>query len=107
VVNVNAIEGIKYGFRLMGYVVAVAVIGAGMMSMGGVMVDGDSPVIGGLVALVGFLVFYAGFLGVAYKVIADAVEQGVRAAGQTPTGPSGNQQRGNANARQGTRSSQR
>lgn len=84
-VNVNAIEGIKYGFRLIGYAILVVGVGFVIMIIGSVMAE-NSPVIGVSFVLVGFLLFYAGLLGMGYKVIADAVEKGVRAANtQTAT----------------------
>lgn len=85
-VNVNAVDGIKYGFRLMGYLLAVFVIGFVFMAIGADMVSGDSPALGGLLAVFGFLVVYAGIMGMGYKVIADGVEKGVRAANQ-PAAP--------------------
>ncbi|SFS79738.1 hypothetical protein [Halostagnicola kamekurae] len=78
--NVNAIEGIRYGFRLMGYIVVVYLIGALLSFIGVGMIDSGSEIIGGLLALIGIVAILAGFLGMGYKVIADGVEKGINAA---------------------------
>jgi hypothetical protein len=78
--NVNPIDGIKYGFQLMGYAVAVFVVGFVVMGVGGLFANTGSAIIGGLVVLVGFLTFFAGFAGVQYKIVADGVEKGMNAA---------------------------
>ncbi len=74
--NVNPVDGIMYGFRLMGYILAVNVIG-GLFFLVGLELDN---VLGVLVALVGVFVAFAGILGIQYKIIADGVEQGVLAS---------------------------
>lgn len=78
-VAVNTIDGIKYGFRLMGYLLAVFLIGA-IVAAVGVVIGENSPVLGGIITLIGLAVFYAGGLGMLFKVIADGVEVGNRAA---------------------------
>ncbi|MEF8774324.1 MAG: hypothetical protein V5A37_06365, partial [Halobacteriales archaeon] len=86
-VAVNTFDAIKYGFRLMGYLLGVNII-AGVLGVvgfvivgagtGGIYQDPNLPamVFGGLLALVAYLVWIAGHLGVGYKVIADAVGAG-------------------------------
>lgn len=81
-VNVSTEEGIKYGFRLMGYAILVFVAGIVVAAIGAGLMDGGSEAVGGLIAIFGILVVYAGFLGMGYKVIADGVEKGVRAANE-------------------------
>lgn len=81
---VNALDGIKYGFRLLGYFALVAIAAfvivlVGML--GGMGSDGGMSLFGALFALIGVLVFYAGSLGVMYKVIADGVKVGIESAG--------------------------
>jgi hypothetical protein len=78
--TVSTIDGIKYGFRLLGYGLAVFLIAGLVMGIGAVMSD-SSEIIGGIIVLIGALVFYAGFLGTVYKVIADGVSIGVQDAG--------------------------
>lgn len=94
--TVNPIDGIKYGFRLLGYGLAVFLIAAIFMGIGTFIADGSSEVIGGILILLGGLVFYAGFLGIGYKVIADGVKAGVEDAGVSMGGgtaqPQGQQQ---------------
>lgn len=80
---VNIIEGIKYGFSLLLYVLGVGVAGGIVFLIGAFVAQGEGMVatfIGGLIALVGILVIYAGLLGIGYKVIADGVHVGVEAA---------------------------
>lgn len=93
-VAVNTFDAIKYGFRLMGYLLGVNVI-AGVLGVvgfvivgagtGGIYQDPNLPamVFGGLLAVVAYLVWIAGHLGVGYKVIADAVGAGTASAGAT------------------------
>jgi len=78
--TVSTIDGIKYGFRLLGYGIAVFVIAAVVIAIGGVIAD-SSAIVGGIIALIGFLILYAGILGTLYKVIADGVSAGVSDAG--------------------------
>jgi type IV secretory pathway VirB6-like protein len=98
--NVNPIDGIKYGFQLMGYVVAVFVVGFIIMGVGGLFANTGSAIIGGLVVLVGFLTFFAGFAGVQYKIIADGVEKGMNAADSGSTPRSGSTTRSQRTTRQ-------
>lgn len=89
---VNAMDGITYGFRLIGYFLAVGIVGGVVTIVGsGFMGAGAAPgvggsanpgmaLLGGLIALAGVLVIYAGTLGVMYKVIGDGVKAGIEAA---------------------------
>lgn len=36
--------------------------------------------LGGLISIVGFATYFAGMLGIGYKVIADAVKEGMKAS---------------------------
>ena len=78
--NVSPTEGITYGFRLIGYAIGVFIVGFVLFAVGAVFLDGGSPVLGGIVFLFGSLTIFAGFLGINYKVIADAVEKGMNAS---------------------------
>jgi hypothetical protein len=91
VTAVNVFDGIKYGFRLMGYILGVLVVGGIIMFVGvGIMSQADggmysepntgSLLLGGLLLLFGGATIYAGFMGTAYKVIADGVQKGNIAA---------------------------
>lgn len=74
--NVNPVDGVEYGLRLMGHLLAVFVVGGLVAALG--VSAGDE--IGALLVLVGFLIVFAGVLGIQFKIIADAVERGIRAA---------------------------
>ena len=81
--NVNPVDGIVYGFRLLGYLVAVFIIG-GLLALIGNELDN---ILGLLIAFIGALTIFAGFAGIQYKIIADGVEQGVRSSqGNAPEG---------------------
>lgn len=88
---VNARDGIKYGFLLIGYVLGVAIIGAIVMAIGmgifesgsGGLYESSSPgvmLVGGGVALVGAVAMYAGLFGASYKIVADGVKRGIESA---------------------------
>lgn len=81
-VTVSVLDGIKYGFRLIGYVLGVGLAAGVIMIIGVAIADagGSTAAFGGLVALFGFLAFYAGMMGIMYKVIADGVTMGVNAS---------------------------
>lgn len=103
-VNVNPVDGITYRFRLIGYLIAVFVAGFIIIAICGVLVDsgGDAALVGGLVALAGMATIFAGFLGMQYKIIADAVEKGTSAANSNATaGHSRQPRRGARNRSQG------
>lgn len=78
-------SGVKYGFLLMGYFIGVFIIG-GLLSGAGILVASSDSIAltigGGLLALIGVVIIYAGSMGVLYKVIADGVETGVAGAVQ-------------------------
>lgn len=78
--RVSTGEGIKYGFSLLGYLVGVSFVAFVVMAIGAGMAGGSvengefgGAFLGGLVVLVGVLIFYAGFIGTVYKVIVDGV----------------------------------
>jgi hypothetical protein len=81
--TVNTIDGIKYGFRVLGYGVAVFFLALIVMAVGG-FVARSSPIVGGILAVIGFLILLAGIFGTLYKVIADGVSAGVEDAGEFP-----------------------
>jgi hypothetical protein len=74
--NVDPVQGVKYGFQLMGYVSAV-IFGGVLIIYIGVESEGE---LGLLIALLGALTINAGLVGILYKVIADGVEKGNLAA---------------------------
>jgi len=74
--NVNPVDGVEYGLRLIGHLMAVFVVGGIVAGLG--VSAGDE--IGALLALVGFLIVFGGILGIQFKIIADAVERGIKAA---------------------------
>lgn len=77
---VNPIDGIVYGFRIMGYFIAVIIAGAVVLGVGNIGFD-TASVPGGLLSLIGFLIIQAGTFGILYKVIADGVAAGMESAG--------------------------
>lgn len=90
-VAVNTVDGIKYGFQLMGYLLGVGIVAMFVIGIGSGMVGsaqgglyGETNfgqlVLGAIITLVGVLTLYAGMMGLLYKVIADGVERGNRAA---------------------------
>ncbi|ERG89213.1 MAG: hypothetical protein J07HX5_01367 [halophilic archaeon J07HX5] len=78
--NVNPLNGMMYGFRLMGYLITVLGVGVVLSLIGFSLVDGGSLISGGVVFLIGILAVFAGQAGVLYKVIADGFEKGMSAA---------------------------
>jgi hypothetical protein len=96
-VAVNVVDGVKYGFRLLGYLLAVLVVGGILLAIagsftGGTMGRGGNPIMALIFGLAGVGVIYAGGLGLMYKVIADGVEVGTLAAehgGGPPAGHGG------------------
>ncbi len=86
--TVSTTGGIKYGFKLLGYFLAVGIVGGIIAAIGGGIAAasaGTGPyadpniggtLVGGLISLFGVAVIYAGLLGTTYKVIADAVYLG-------------------------------
>jgi len=78
--TVSTIDGIKYGFRLLGYGIAVFIIALVVIAIGGA-IGQSSEIVGGIIVLIGVLILYAGVLGTLYKVIADGVSVGVSDAG--------------------------
>ena len=92
---VGVLDGIKYGFVMLGYFVAVFVVGAVLIGIGGAVGAGGTggndvvfAVVGGLLALVGGLVVLAGSFGVLYKIIADGARRGVESANEAAPDPS-------------------
>ena len=88
--EVTPVEGIKYGFRIMAYLLVVFVAGTIVTFLGfgllGVAMPsglGEEPnvalgLLGFVLAAVGALTFYAGIIGSLYKVIVDGVSRANR-----------------------------
>jgi hypothetical protein len=94
---VNVVDGVKYGFVLLGYFIPVFVLGGVIFGIGlAISADGTEGnsvgfvVGGGLLALVGGLVINAGPFGVLYEIVADGVQRGIETASEpaTPAEPS-------------------
>ena len=99
---IGPFDGIKYGFKLLLYYLAIAVIGGVVTAFGfGIASaelalatdsfrDPNIPVLlaGSAVSMVGISILYAGTLGIGYKVIADAVYTGNIEAEEYGTSPS-------------------
>jgi hypothetical protein len=85
--TVGVSKAIKYGFVLLGYFVAVFLIGGFIAFIGSLIATagGDAGgiggillvLVGGIMSIIGLLMIYAGFLGTGYKVIADGVKRGI------------------------------
>lgn len=85
--EVSPVEGIKYGFRIMGYLLVVFVVGTVVLFVGvGLMAAamssgvGQEPspgmaFVGFVLVVLGGLTFYAGIIGSLYKVIVDGVSR--------------------------------
>jgi hypothetical protein len=85
--EISPMEGIKYGFEIMVYLLGVflagglvLLIGAGMMGAGMPSDGFGDPnygliFIGFLLTMVGVLTFYAGIIGSLYKLIVDGVSR--------------------------------
>lgn len=94
-VAVSSVDGIKYGFGLLGYLLAVVVAGGVLILIGTGFSPGPysagNPVLVMVFVLAGMAIIYAGGLGLLYKVIADGVHVGTVAAERG--GPAGGQSR--------------
>lgn len=77
--QVTTEEGIRYGLGLLGYAFIVVIVGLGLAWVGWSIVG--PGVAGAVLVLVGVVIFYAGILGLGYKVIADGVAAGMIMAG--------------------------
>lgn len=101
-VAVNTIDGIKYGFRILGYLLAVFLAG-GLLVLVGAAFGDDNVILTGIFMIVGLAIIYAGSLGLLYKVIGDGVEIGNRAANNQQPVPGQSQQPPQQPAQQGGR----
>jgi len=85
-VAVNVADGVKYGFRLLGYLLAVFIAGGILLVIAGSVAPGPfdqgNPILMVIFGIAGVAVIYAGSLGLMYKVIADGVERGNLSADQ-------------------------
>lgn len=83
-VAVDTMDAIKYGFRLLGYLLAVFLAGGVLLAIGAGFTPGPrgsgNPILTIIFLIAGIAIMYAGGLGIFYKVIADGVEKGVSAA---------------------------
>ena len=89
-------EALSYGFSLIGYLMAVGLVGGGLILLGTLMgtagIAGTSTdtvflgiFFGVMIGLLGWLTIIAGLYGAFYKVIADGVNRGTNAASKQPT----------------------
>jgi mannose/fructose/N-acetylgalactosamine-specific phosphotransferase system component IID len=86
---VNIREGVRYGASLLGYFVVLVIGGGIVVAIGFALFTLDNIVatlIGFVFYLVGLVIFYAGFLGIGYKVIADGVARGIQSVQATTSG---------------------
>lgn len=76
--TVSAVDGIKYGIGLIGWVFIIGLVGAGVGGIGFVVTGGGTGMIGRLIGallfMAGGLIVAAGMLGLLYKAVADANE---------------------------------
>ncbi len=80
-------ETMKYGAKILGYVVLVALISGIFAIPGMFLLPEESAMlaaselsvemaIGGILSFIGFLIFVSGMFGIQYKIISDGVETG-------------------------------
>lgn len=99
--TVRTLDGLKYGFKLLGLSLAVLVVGGLLVGIGGIIAstglnvanpaqsDLLPAVAGGFVALIGLLWLYGASLGLLHKLVADSVATGVRLSGGEDRGTTG------------------
>jgi hypothetical protein len=75
--EIDAIDSMAYGFRLLGYLVGVLVVGFAVAVLGAELFGSVNPLLGDLVMVVGIAVILAGLLGMQHKVIVDSVARGM------------------------------
>lgn len=81
--TVNVVEGVRYGLDLIVYIFVIGLAAGFGLLIGFAFVSFDNIIftlIGSLLSLASFLAFYAGMMGILYKVIADGVTVGIEAA---------------------------
>lgn len=75
--TVSPREGIRYGFRLFGWIAVVGFLGGIVSTVGFVIAGGGTGGIGMIVGLIlfaiGLLIVLAGYSGLLFKIIADGV----------------------------------
>ena len=78
--SVSGRIALKYSLSLMGWILIIGVLGAGISGVGFVLAGGGFGVVGrllgGLAVFTGGLIIIAGLMGMLYKVIADATAKG-------------------------------
>ncbi|MDL5363183.1 hypothetical protein [Halalkalicoccus sp. NIPERK01] len=84
--TVNVIDGVRYGLDLIVYIFVIG-LATGFGLLIGIAIGGVDNIVfslvGALLALGSFLAFYAGMMGILYKVIADGVTVGMNAANES------------------------
>jgi len=102
--TISAIDGIKYGFKLLAYFLLIGLIGGVVASFGFGISSAEIAaatnsfrqpnfailLFGAIIWIIGASIVYAGVLGVGYTVIADAVYTGNIQAQDHNSSPSGN-----------------
>lgn len=88
---VKITDAIKFGFVVIGYLIAIFIvggivlaIGAGIAGVGGGVggiIGGIISLIGLIIAIVGGIILYGALFGASYKIVADGVERGIESAG--------------------------
>ncbi len=78
---VNPVDGVSYGFRIMGYLLGVFLAGGVVIGISQLAFS-SSSIPGMVFGGAGALIIQAGFLGVMYKLIADGVATGMRDVAQ-------------------------
>ena len=74
--TVDPFDSMAYGFKLLGYLLGVLVLGFAIAVLGAQMVGELSSLLGQLVFVGGVAVVLAGLIGIQHKVIADSVDRG-------------------------------
>jgi hypothetical protein len=84
--EIDAIDSMAYGFRLLGYLVGVLVVGFAVAVLGAELFGSVNPLLGDLVTVVGIAVILAGLLGMQHKVIVDSVARGMDGSSDSSSG---------------------
>ncbi len=91
---VRLVDSAKYGFKLFAYLVVVTAVGGGALALGSALAWPEVQALqgpaqasktdlaaGGILAFLGGVVLVTGYVGSAYKLVADAVATGTAAGG--------------------------
>lgn len=81
--KVSIMEGIKFGFSLLLYILGIIIISGIPTAAGYYLIviqgfTGPNLWVGYILVFVGAVIFFSGMMGIVYKVVADGVHEGVK-----------------------------